>query len=98
MVDDAKMAGQSDTFRVIGLITPDYVHFVILCPFCGELHLHGAGKNPDDIAYGPRAPHCSVPSPEVPGYTIVPPPNAEVERMLRDGLRKRAKKEKGVTI
>ena len=84
-------------FNVIGLTASDGIHFVILCPFCGKIHLHGAGT-PGGVVYGPRASHCSTPSPEVPGYMIVQPPNAEVERMLREGLRRRAKKEKGVTV
>jgi len=30
----------------------------IVCPHCGEVHLHGRGKKPDYHYEGHRAPHC----------------------------------------
>lgn len=83
-------------FNVIGLLAKDGIHLVILCPFCAKVHLHGAGKRPDPVAYGGRVPHCA--GLDAPGYTIVPPPSEVVELTLRENLKRRAKLEKGVTL
>jgi hypothetical protein len=83
-------------FDVIGLLAQDGIHLVILCPFCARIHLHGAGKRPDPIAYGERVPHCERENSGA--YTIVAPPTPEIEEQLRVNLKRRAKLEKGVTL
>lgn len=83
-------------FVVIGMPSKDRVHLVILCPFCGEIHLHGAGKPLEELAYGARVPHC-VGLKTTPSYTIVPAPSVEVEDVLRESIKRKAAK-KGVTL
>ena len=84
-------------FCAIGLLSKDRVHLIIQCPFCGEIHLHGAGRADDPIAYGPRVPHCQGIIKTSNSYTIVPAPSIEVEDVLRTNLKRRAAK-RGVIL
>lgn len=83
-------------FNVIALAATDGIHLVIQCPFCAKIHLHGAGKKGEPLAYGGRVPHCVGLEP--PGYILVPPPSGAIELALRASLKRRAKLEKGVTL
>jgi hypothetical protein len=59
-------------------------HWVIVCPFCGQFHSHGA----DD---GPRNPHCRKHAPGLPEYYLRysgPLPN-ELKPMLARWRRNR---------
>ena len=85
-------------FLAIGVISKDRVHFIVLCPFCGDLHLHGAGGAGDGpLQYGNRSPHCTEIRKTSVSYEIVPAPSVEVEDVLRNSLKRRAAK-KGVTL
>jgi hypothetical protein len=84
-------------FCVIGLLSKDRVQLIIQCPFCGEIHLHGAGQADGPIAYGSRVPHCQEIAKTSNSYTIVPAPSIEVEDVLRANLKRRAAK-KGVQL
>lgn len=86
---------ENTPFVVIGVPTRDCVHLVVTCPFCGDIHFHGAGTPGGTLEYGPRVPHCL--NLDAPGYTIVPAPSAEIEERLRESLKKKASK-KGMTI
>lgn len=83
-------------FNVIALTETSGIHLVIQCPFCAKIHIHGAGKKGEPLAYGGQAPHCAGLNP--PGYCLVPPPSGAVELALRTNLKRRAKLEKGVTL
>lgn len=39
-------------------IAVNRVHVFVLCPFCGEIHLHGSGGKIHEDAYGGRGAHC----------------------------------------
>lgn len=84
-------------FNAIGLLSKDRVQLIIQCPFCAEIHLHGAGEADGPIAYGPRVPHCQEITKTSNSYTIVPAPSIEVEDILRVNLKRRAAK-KGVAL
>jgi len=85
--------------QVIGLVSKDKVHLVIQCPLCGKIHLHGAGEKGDKIAYGDRGCHCSSGSTSINlDYTIIQPPSKEVEALLRENIKGRVKREKGISI
>lgn len=87
------LSGDGVEFIAIGLSARDGVHLVILCPFCADIHLHGAGR---PVQYGGRAPHC-IGLPSAASYTVVPAPSVEIEAVLRKNLKRMVAK-KGVQI
>lgn len=78
-------------FSAIGILSKDRIHLVILCPFCAEIHLHGAGGPPGGVRYGPRVPHCSKLSTAT-SYTIVTAPTPEIYDRFREGIKRMAAK------
>jgi len=40
------------------VLSVDRIHVCILCPICGQVHLHGSNGIIDDDNYGTRVPHC----------------------------------------
>jgi hypothetical protein len=56
--------------KVPAKLSQDKRTFEIFCPYCGEIHVHGAGL--DGKAYGHRATHCVNPNEyDNDGYTLV---------------------------
>jgi hypothetical protein len=55
--------------KVAAKLSKDKRTFEILCPYCGEIHTHGAGV--DGNLYGHRVSHCVSLSDHGAGYYLV---------------------------
>jgi hypothetical protein len=53
--------------KVPAKLSRDKRTFEIFCPYCGEIHTHGAGE--DGNLYGHRAAHCYAH--DIGGYELV---------------------------
>jgi hypothetical protein len=55
--------------KVAARLSKDKRTFTILCPYCGEIHTHGAGE--DGKLYGHRVAHCYQNGNNIGGYNLV---------------------------
>jgi hypothetical protein len=55
--------------KVPAKLSKDKRTFEIFCPYCGEIHTHGAGE--DGNLYGHRVAHCYPNGNNIGGYDLV---------------------------
>ena len=44
------------------VVAVDLIQVYILCPYCGEVHMHGSNGIIEDAEYGHRVAHCHTPN------------------------------------
>lgn len=49
---------QLENERIATVFAVDPVHVFVICPFCGEIHLHGSNGDITRDDYGHRLVHC----------------------------------------